>query len=656
MQSNVRGVDAKASTAIARTQRSGFVRRQRSTLRFAFRKTSHGLRRTVRFTHISLKMIKPFPLTDVILGQLRYVDETGKIIATHGESDNEADYAELATAEEPESQSDASDTENAWEKGSPPTSDTGEALSERLLLHNTFITDTGQSDQDQPAISSNWLSPNVSRSPFTIYTSNVGTDQTHLQWMSHVTEPDDSAGKLLDIHLNEDNAPASRNVGNQAASARDRAIFLRYFMQELSPWFDLCDPYRHFGQVVPQRARTSETLLNAICTAAARHLVRLQEHKKADDALEWNGLLLPHVEQDSVWEYQNECIRDLLRFSIDPEQIQNVDLLAASIILRTDEEIDTPYHEGKTPKDVFLRVTGAFMEAQTPLVAAIPHSSPQIYSIKPATNSAGVLTTGEVAEERSDLRPKSPLSPTTRELLTTAHGSQADGLRQACFWIALRQELHASFMTQQAFTFPLSKFDSFRDFSPAIDAVWADRVVIFHADVLEFCYTILPNLGVDRQRWLNLKEQADFLQSSLPASFIPIHEQEGCLGPTRLFPEILYLDTYHVTAAAYAELTRILLVTFDPGRKKLGSGYLASQREVMAISKTACVKLCGMALSNKQAPPIHLNACAAVMLCGEYFDNKVEQEALVWFLKMLEENLAYPTANLVAKLIKAWNW
>ena len=199
--------------------------------------------------------------------------------------------------------------------------------------------------------------------------------------------------------------------------------------------------------------------------------MRLQKFRNADGVVEWNGFLIPHIKQDTALEYHIECIRDLLRLSIDPEQIQNVDLLAASIILRTDEEMDDPGHEGKPDKDVFLRVTGAFMDAQTPSTAAIPQSSPQLY------NSGVLMDFGRVAADWSpaaDGRSQfgamhyecSTGNQSATSNILSSQNSGAEGLRQACLWIALRQELHASFMNQRAFTFPLSKFDTFHNFCP----------------------------------------------------------------------------------------------------------------------------------------------------------------------------------------------
>jgi hypothetical protein len=45
--------------------------------------------------------------------------------------------------------------------------------------------------------------------------------------------------------------------------------------------FDVCDPERHFALTIPRCARSCPPLLNAIFTAAARYLSRLEKYKSS---------------------------------------------------------------------------------------------------------------------------------------------------------------------------------------------------------------------------------------------------------------------------------------------------------------------------------------------------------------------------------------
>ncbi|KAL1981843.1 hypothetical protein VTN96DRAFT_2088 [Rasamsonia emersonii] len=342
------------------------------------------------------------------------------------------------------------------------------------------------------------------------------------------------------------------------SQSRRQAILMRYFSEEIARRFDLCNPERHFTHVVPQRARSSPPLLNAILTTSARHLTRLPRHRNADDIVEWQGYVLPDLTEESAVYYHNECIKDLLRLSMDPAQIHNENLLAAAIILRTDEEMDAPLRDDSDgDKEVFLQMLSIFLNAQVPSAAAVPHRSGAIYP-----------------REMSPMSQPRPVSVSSTPLPRT------DSLRQACFWVALRQEVFTSFMKQRPPNFPLSRCEAFRNFSPAEDAVWADRLVIFCADVLQYCYggpsdTTTPQRHADnKERWHALKQYEAELGLVLPSSFEPVYYRAPNRQAGEIFPEIWYLDDCHVTGTTHAELARILLAVYDPSRPKLGPDTL----------------------------------------------------------------------------------
>jgi len=83
---------------------------------------------------------------------------------------------------------------------------------------------------------------------------------------------------------------------------------------------------------------------------------------------------------------------------------------------------------------------------------------------------------------------------------------------------------------------------------------------------------MLPNPDENHKRWVELTHQAGLLEMSLPSSFQPIHFRDPDLDSGKIFPETWYLDNYHVAAAAYIELTKILLASFNSRRPKFGSG------------------------------------------------------------------------------------
>lgn len=435
-------------------------------------------------------------------------------------------------------------------------------------------------------------------------------------------------------------------------------VLLRYFHDELAPWFDLCDPDCHFAFVVPHKAREPGPLRNALLTIAARNLSRNTRFRNAAGIVEWAGCQLPELREEFAMTYHNDCIRDLLQMSMDPKKLQDDTLLAAVIALRTDEELSLSALDGEEEdQQLFLKIASVFINAQVPASICLPHSSPEVFpavfeeGLRPRSHSDLSYQTSP----RSHSNMTSPSNQTDTDL-------GASGLRQACFWTAFRQELHASFLRQQEVRFPLARCEAFRQLTPAIDAVWANRMVTFCADVLEFCYGSSCSDGkvhpayTDQERWMELRNHERSLCAMLPASFEPTFCSESNAANGVIFPEIWYLESCHVSGTTYVELARMLLEAFNPTRPKLGHGFLAATNAFIASTKKILFRLCGIALSNHRfCPPSLINACLGISMFGEYFENPAEQEALLGLLSLMSSRHAYPTHQIANSLRRAWS-
>lgn len=62
------------------------------------------------------------------------------------------------------------------------------------------------------------------------------------------------------------------------------------------------------------------------------------------------------------------------------------------------------------------------------------------------------------------------------------------GLRQASFWVGLRQECYVAFVNQRPVLPALEHCNVDRSFDAAEDYIWSCRMVVICADVLSFCY------------------------------------------------------------------------------------------------------------------------------------------------------------------------
>ena len=310
-------------------------------------------------------------------------------------------------------------------------------------------------------------------------------------------------------------------------SDREEARLLRYFVEKMSRNFDLTDPLRHFRTVVPQRAATCPTLLNAMLALSSRHLSRTGEY----DSLVSNR-------------YHQECLKHLIPMLDDANAVLDENLLASTIILRHLEEIEVPL-TGLSPADQQSHLLGAntFLTAQ---------------------------------------------------VRSTFDG----GLRQAAFWVGLRQEIYVAFVNQRSIIPELSYATIDRSLDAAPDHIWACRMVILCADVMRYCFgeedqpaSTYNWLASSVARWSECK----------PASWTPVYYRVP--GEDEVFPEIWYVGDDIIVGMDHYHIARILLCAHNPKMPRLGpnrtAAIQAADEEIREHVKT----LCGICLSNSELAP-----------------------------------------------------
>ncbi|KAL4986562.1 hypothetical protein BDW68DRAFT_163036 [Aspergillus falconensis] len=426
---------------------------------------------------------------------------------------------------------------------------------------------------------------------------------------------------------------------------------LGYFIDHLSMWLDLCDPERHFQLVVPHRARSCPPLMNAILAASARHLTRVPKYRTATGAVQYDGRVFPDLTDETALHYHNECIHDLLELGRNPEQTRNEDLLAAAIILRFYEEVDYPLQEDSRDDELFLRVLNMFIEAQIPTIPLDPQRRVSV-----ATASTSGEDTERLVAANQTYGSPSSIQASMPPLESRWYMSS---LRQAAFWVAFRQEVYSAFLKQRPFNMSLSRCDVFRSFTPGEDALWTARLVIFCADVLEFCYgntAHTPAQESTTARWNALNSLSQKWAECLPSSFEPIYCREADRQTGEVFPEICYLSNIHVAGVQHIELARILLAVYDPSKPRLGLGYRGSMRDLSQDLRAAVLRLCGIAVSNRRNPPSLTTALLGIVVCGEHIEDGPEQRALLGLLDELEYHHGWPVSSYRHQLKESWGW
>jgi hypothetical protein len=95
---------------------------------------------------------------------------------------------------------------------------------------------------------------------------------------------------------------------------QQEATLMRYYVTDLTPWFDHSDTIKHFGSVLPTLAVTCPPLLNAIFAIASQHLS-----------------LMGKLDSSTSLHYQDECFRTLLP-DLNTKAFEAPMLAAVSII------------------------------------------------------------------------------------------------------------------------------------------------------------------------------------------------------------------------------------------------------------------------------------------------------------------------------------
>lgn len=262
-------------------------------------------------------------------------------------------------------------------------------------------------------------------------------------------------------------------------------------------------------------------------------------------------------------------------------------------------------------------------------------------------------------------------------------------LRHAAYLVALRQEILTAFSKQRPFRLPLDPCHYYRTFEPASDYVWANRMVLHCADVLQYSFgtakeiktrestdftAIIPGIllsweGVHTGMSATDSSSSDRLTrydeliafetrwaDSCPSSFNPIHSRDPDRSLGEVFPGYWYLSDCHITAIQHLELARILLAVHNPRLPRLGPTHRAAMSSVDKVVKNSVLRLCGIALCNEHSPPSLVTASVAISMCGDRFHDKSEQEAMLEILSKLNNDYAWPTQRIRTSITEAWGW
>ncbi|CAM1506350.1 Fc.00g059910.m01.CDS01 [Cosmosporella sp. VM-42] len=391
----------------------------------------------------------------------------------------------------------------------------------------------------------------------------------------------------------------------------NEANLIRYFIKHISRRFDLCDPKRHFALVVPCRAATCPPLMNAAFALSALYLSRTT-----------------NFDEYVSHRYYQKCLNSLVPMFGNPMALVDENLFAATVILRTLEEIEVP-------------LSGA--DSRTHLLGS------HLFV------GASTLTDSSTSATSDFLKP-SPLT----------------GLQRASLLVAFRQEVYMAFVSQRAVAPAFNLPDVDRSLSnPADDSTWTNRILLHIVDALKFCYGGEGTPSNRIKEWYDeLVAYGEQWYEKTPPSFRPIYIKElgshflqsqnsyGGIGSTEtgLFPEVWLLSDAVATGILNYHLSRILLLAFNPRTPRIGpsrTGFIRRQNEDI---KYHVKMLAGIAGGNADCAPNFVLACMGITMAGERFEERREQQELMNFLKKTEVEYAWSTDTAQRHLAEAWDW
>ncbi|KAJ9150522.1 putative C6 transcription factor [Coniochaeta hoffmannii] len=216
----------------------------------------------------------------------------------------------------------------------------------------------------------------------------------------------------------------------------------------------------------------------------------------------------------------------------------------------------------------------------------------------------------------------------------------APGLRDAAFWVYMRQCLYNACINQQApnvdFSLTLSPIptpgnaDSLR-----FETAWANTMTWICATIVQFCFGSHAQEPSNRMaKWQELSNTLEDWARSRPSSFNPIWQSnETC--HENPFPEYYFAADWHVVAFGFYQLACMLLIIYKPNPR-------------FAIRSVHAGRL------RKEDAQILEHARAFVFLWGGLLDDPCERNCLVQLLEELEHNHAWPTAWIISLLREEW--
>ncbi|KAI1750342.1 hypothetical protein F4782DRAFT_541698 [Xylaria castorea] len=240
--------------------------------------------------------------------------------------------------------------------------------------------------------------------------------------------------------------------------------------------------------------------------------------------------------------------------------------------------------------------------------------------------------------EESDI-PFSPAGPQSHLIGTRAFLAARDPI----FWLALRQEIFMALIHSRSVHPDLLIEDIVSPSEPPeCDCDYANRVIVQAALCLQYCF---GEKDQQSSSWAELSHSLDSWYADRPWQFYPM-SAEG--DENEFLPERKYISDAVVTGLQHYYLARLILEAHNPAAPKLGPGRKMHQRKTDQEMKRIVRTICGIAKLNC--------ASVSIVIAGDRFMDRHEQEILYHILVETGQDLGWPTGSAQEDLVSAWGW
>jgi hypothetical protein len=174
------------------------------------------------------------------------------------------------------------------------------------------------------------------------------------------------------------------------------------------------------------------------------------------------------------------------------------------------------------------------------------------------------------------------------------------GLREAAFWVGLRQEIFVAFVNQRTIMPAIERSQVDRSYEAGVpDHVWSCKMVLLCADVIRFCFSDTDH---PTRTFRELKDAITEWDLRKPVTFTAIY-YESAEAEDKVFPTLWYLREEITVGLQHYHVAQILLSAHNPKVPRIGPGRAAALRQMDEEIKQHVRILAGMCVSNPQIAP-----------------------------------------------------